>query len=137
MSMLFEVLLCYGCICEFASWNVLAANSIFWLLLKNDAYTPCLITTIHCRIVLLDICFMSATITIWFRLSFHNWKCENTSFIVWTIVVFDQCFWKTLDHQFIAWLQKDFFKLMSFSILLPWLRIWISLITKPLSMKIY
>ena len=64
--------------------------------------------TNHRRIVLLDICFIFVTIAIWFRFSFHNWKCENTSFIVWTVIVFYWFFRKTLDHWFITWLQKIF-----------------------------
>ena len=36
--------------------------------------------------------FHFATITIWFRFSFHNWKCENPFIIIWTVII---C-WKTL-----------------------------------------
>ena len=64
--------------------------------------------TNHHRIVQLYICLIFATIAIWFRFSFHNWKCENTSFIVWTVVVFYWLFWEALDNWFITWLQKIF-----------------------------
>jgi hypothetical protein len=53
----------------------------FFRLLSKAAYTPCHITTNHCRIVLMDILLIFATITIQFRFSFHNCKCENISFI--------------------------------------------------------
>jgi hypothetical protein len=58
--------------------------------------------TNHRRIVLLDICFIFATMAIWSRFYFHNCKCENTSFIVWTVVVFYRFLQKTLDHWFIT-----------------------------------
>jgi hypothetical protein len=60
---------------------MLAANPIFFYYSQKAAYTPCRITTSHCRIVLIDIRLIFATITIQFRLSFHNCKCENTSFV--------------------------------------------------------
>ena len=60
------------------------------------------------RIVLLDFCLIFTTIAMCSRFDFHNCKCENTSFIVWTVVVFYRFLQKTLDHWFITWLQKIF-----------------------------
>ena len=67
---------------------LLAANPISFLLLSKAAYTPCGILTNLCRIVLMDMCLVFATITIRFRLSFHNCKCENTYFVDYTVVIF-------------------------------------------------
>ena len=47
--------------------------------------------TSHRRISQQDILFI-ATIAIWFRFSFHNWKCENPSIVIWTVIIF----WKAL-----------------------------------------
>jgi hypothetical protein len=59
----------------------LAANPFFFDCSQKAAYTPRGITINHCRIVLLDIRLIFATIIIQFRFSFHNCKCENTSFV--------------------------------------------------------
>jgi hypothetical protein len=60
---------------------LVGSQPIFFRLLSKAAYTPCRITTNHCRIVLMDIRLIFTTITIQFRPSFHNCKCENTSFV--------------------------------------------------------
>ena len=116
----------------------IVGSQFIFLIYPKKMPTPLVsLMTNHRRIVLLDIVFIFATIAIWFRFSFHNWKCENTSLIVWTVVIFYWFFpkdtWPLVYHMN----AKDSFKLMSFGLLLPWLRIWIYLITKPLSMKIY
>jgi hypothetical protein len=82
-------------------FNMLAANPIFFRLLSKAAYTPCGIMTNHCRIVLMDMCLIFSTITIQFRLSFHNCKCENTCLVDYTVVVFLIC-WLILDLWFIV-----------------------------------
>jgi hypothetical protein len=83
------------------SKKMLAANPFFSRLLSKAAYTPCGILINLCRIVLMDMCLVFATITIQFRLSFHNCKCENTYFVDYTVVVFLIC-WLILDHWFIV-----------------------------------
>jgi hypothetical protein len=75
--------------------------------------------TNHRRIVLLDICFIVATIAIWSRFDFQNCKCENTFFIVWTVVVFDRFLQKTLHHWLYNMTTKGFLELMFLSIILP------------------
>jgi hypothetical protein len=52
--------------------KLLAANPIFFRLLSKAAYTPCRITTNHCRIVLMDIYLIFAIITIQYRPSFSQ-----------------------------------------------------------------
>ena len=94
---------------------LLAANPIFFRLLSKAAYTLCGIMTNHCRIVLMDMCLVFSTITIQFRLSFHNCKCENTYLVDYTVVVFLIC-WLILDHWFIVWLIKVLQDLCSWSL---------------------
>ena len=73
--------------------------------------------TSHRRIVLLDICFIFATIAFWFRYSFHNWKCENTSFVDLTVVIFIDL---TKEHLTIGLSHrcKSFFKLYPFTLIM-------------------
>ena len=68
--------------------GLLVANLFFSIALKKAAYTPCGIMKKHCRTMLLDIRLIFGTITIQFRFSFHNCKCENTSFVAEVVVVF-------------------------------------------------
>jgi hypothetical protein len=82
-------------------YAMLAANPFFSRLLSKAAYTPCGILINLCRIVLMDMCLVFATITIRSRLSFHNCKCENTYFVDYTVVAFLIC-WLILDHWFIV-----------------------------------
>ena len=72
---------------------LLAADSIFFNFPKRAAYTYLSpiwqVIVAFCNKTLYS---FLAIIAIWFRFSFHNWKCENLFIVIWTVII---C-WKTL-----------------------------------------
>jgi hypothetical protein len=81
---------------------VLAANHFFNCSYKTLPTPLVLLKTKYHRIALQDFYLIFMTIAICSRFDFHKCKCENTSLIVWTIVIFYQFLQKTLDHWFIT-----------------------------------
>jgi hypothetical protein len=50
-----------------------------------------------------------ATFANWFRFSFHDWKREKSSIVIWTVIIFSLIFWKALTFGLLLNGWSDFF----------------------------